>query len=53
MLDWVKSVGAILDDPRPIAEAVAARHVRFEQIHPFLDGTIPRPSFNSETAHDI
>jgi hypothetical protein len=38
MLDWVKSVGAILDDPRPIAEAVAARHVRFEQIHPFLDG---------------
>jgi len=38
MDDWVRSVTAIPHDERPFPEALARRHVAFEQIHPFLDG---------------
>jgi hypothetical protein len=38
MTDWVRDVAAIPSDPGPIAEAIAKRHVEFEQIHPFIDG---------------
>ncbi|HXI15330.1 MAG TPA: Fic family protein [Chloroflexota bacterium] len=36
--DWVAGIHEIRHDPSPIAEAVAARHAAFEQIHPFIDG---------------
>ena len=36
--DWVAEVNAIRADARPVAVALAQRHARFEEIHPFLDG---------------
>lgn len=36
--DWVKYVCKVVNDPAPIAEAVASRHAAFERLHPFLDG---------------
>jgi hypothetical protein len=39
MRDWIKDAKALPDaDEAEIAEALAAIHARFEQIHPFLDG---------------
>lgn len=37
--DWIADAGALGEmDGSEIAEALAALHARFEQIHPFLDG---------------
>lgn len=38
MTDWVTTVNQIVDDERPLAEAIAVRHSELERIHPFLDG---------------
>jgi hypothetical protein len=39
MRDWIKDAVALREeDQASIAEALAVRHARFEQIHPFLDG---------------
>lgn len=35
---WLREVQTLLKPTRPIAEAVAHAHARFERIHPFLDG---------------
>jgi hypothetical protein len=36
--DWVESVNRLPADDRTFPEALADRHARFEQIHPFIDG---------------
>jgi hypothetical protein len=36
--DWVETVNRLPEDVRPFPEALAERHARFEQIHPFIDG---------------
>lgn len=36
--DWLREVQKLRKTSRPIAEAVARLHARFERIHPFLDG---------------
>jgi Fic family protein len=36
--DWIESVNQLPQDGRPLSEALAERHARFEQIHPFIDG---------------
>ncbi len=38
MSDWVAAASALRSVDRPLPEAIAGLHARFEQIHPFLDG---------------
>lgn len=38
MADWVKSASKLASPDGPMPESLAALHVAFEQIHPFLDG---------------
>lgn len=38
MTDWVAHASSLRADGRPLLEALAEAHARFERIHPFLDG---------------